>query len=213
MNNYLAAVQSEFYYILSMGWRLPTVELAEKVQTGAFREHMLELIDAAVCEDTEWNQALQEMNEIWKEASVPEEFHPLRIEYTRLFATPKRSLFRLYEALARGKSKMLYENPVAKNAEECYRKAGLRIENRQQAPADYLPTELEFASLLLTEISGEEHVLPISQEVSVALWQEFYREHLAHWMPGFWNGIAEATTIDFYRRLALTGSILMKKEW
>lgn len=220
MNAKLAAVQAEFYYILSMGWHLPTEELTAEVDSGAFRQHMLELIEAARdMNDTKnaWDEALLQMHEIWKEESVAEGFHDLRIEYTRLFSTPKKSVHRLYEALARGKSKMLFENPVAKHAEDCYRRAGLKIENRQQEPADYLPTELEFASVLLgdmsAEIIGEERVLPISQEQCKALWEEFYREHFDGWMTEFWQTVAADTNSEFYRRLALTGAILLKKEW
>ena len=220
MNAKLAAVQSEFYYVLSMGWHLPTEELAAEVASGAFRQHMLELIETArEMNDAEddWDEALLQMHEIWKEASAAEEFHGLRIEYTRLFSTPKKSVHRLYEALARGKSKMLFENPVAKHAEDCYRRAGLRIEHRQQEPADYLPTELEFASVLLTELAteltGEDKILPISQEECAALWQEFYQEHLAGWLGEFWQAVAADTTSECYRRLALTGAVLLKKEW
>ena len=207
---------------------LPTEEMALQIVSGAFHQHMLDLIETAKeinAEDEEqtsydhmgWAQALQEMYEIWKEEPAAEEFHALRIEYTRLFSTPKSSPFRLYEALARGKSKMLFENPVAKHAENCYIRAGLQIENRQQEPADYVPTELEFASVLLTdlaaEVAGGDRVLPISEETCTALWQEFYREHLADWQPVFWQTVAADTTSDFYRRLALTGSILFTKEW
>ena len=157
MNAALAAIQSEFYYILSVSWHLPTEELAAELASGAFRAHMLELIEAAVetmDEGEPWDSrdnTIQMMYQIWKEELPAEDFHSLRIEYTRLFATPKKSNHRLYEALARGKSKMLFENPVAKHAEDCYRRAGLEIEKRQQEPADYLPTEWEFASLLLSD--------------------------------------------------------------
>ena len=151
------------------------------------------------------------------ETSAREDFHALRIEYTRLFTTPKASRFRLYESLARGKSKMLFENPVAKHAESCYVRAGLQIENRQQEPADFMPTEFEFASLLLADLAADvmeaDTVLPISQEQCEGLWQEFYREHLAEWQTAFWQEVAKDTTSDFYRRLALTSSILFSKEW
>ena len=220
MNQLLAAIQSEFYYVLSLGWHLPTEELAAEVQSGAFRQHMLELIEAAqeTMEHREdWAAALQELNKIWKETSAREDFHALRIEYTRLFTTPKASRFRLYESLARGKSKMLFENPVAKHAESCYVRAGLQIENRQQEPADFMPTEFEFVSLLLADLAADvmeaDTVLPISQEQCEGLWQEFYREHLAEWQTAFWQEVAKDTTSDFYRRLALTSSILFSKEW
>ena len=112
---------------------------------------------------------------------------------------------------------MLFENPVAKHAEDCYRRAGMQIENRQQEPADYLPTEFEFASLLLTELSaevtGEEKALPISKEQCTSLWQEFYDRHLVGWMPAFWQAVASETTSEFYRRLALTGAAFFTKEW
>ena len=220
MNANLAAVQSEFYYMLSVSWHLPTEELVAEIYTDAYRQHMLELLGVAREmneEDTAWSDTLQEIHEIWKEELPAEEFHGLRIEYTRLFATPKRSVHRLYEALAKGTSKMLFENPVAKHAEDCYRRAGLHIENRQQEPADYLPTEFEFASVILAdlavEVTGEERVLPISGEQCAALWQEFYGQHLSGWLPAFWQAIAADTTSEFYRRLALTGAAFFAKEW
>jgi len=220
MNAKLAAVQSEFYYMLSVSWHLPTEELVAEVNSGAYRQHMLELIETAQeinDGDAAWAEVLQEWNEIWKEELAAMDFHELRIEYTRLFTTPKRSQHRLYEALAKGKSKMLFENPVAKHAEECYRRAGLQIENRQQEPADYLPTEFEFASVLLAdmavEFTEEEPTLPVSGEQCATLWQEFYREHLADWMPTFWQAVADDTTSELYRRLALTGAVFFKKEW
>lgn len=211
MNREETALRPELYYLLSMGMRLPSRELADQIGTGGFWQHMLEITETAGAEESNRKSLPVILAKMWQPEMEAEGLHELRREYTRLFTTPRQALFSLYESLARGQSRMMFENTLARHAEDCYRRGGLQIEKRQQEPADYLPVELEFASLLTAELSGEEAVLPLTGKQCEDLWQEFYDVHLSGWLKEYWLAVARETGSGFYRRLAETGAALA--EW
>ena len=199
------ALRPELYYLLSMGLRLPTDELAFQVSTGGFRQHLLAVAGSSGAQDKTSLPAV--LREVWQPEMEAEELHELRREYTRLFTAPGQSLFSLYESVARGRSRILFENAQARHAEDCYRRGGLTIEKRQREPADYLPVEMEFASLLTTQLCEEETLLPLTKKQCVDLWQEFYDVHLGGWLEEYWNAVMRETKSGFYRRLAETGAV------
>lgn len=161
-----------------------------------------------------------------------------RAEYTRLFRHPKHPVLYPYEALfldaqrvSQGQTSthpVLFVNPEATDAKAAYRTAGFAFET-YKLPADHITIELEFmakAHFVVAEqlVSADAAGDAPGAEAEAAAMQPtdaderlgraqsvlnaFRSQHVANWMPSFFDALLNETTNTFYRGVALFGCVL-----
>jgi len=121
----------------------------------------------------------------------------LHLEFTRLFAGP--SPIPLYESVYRSKSGlMMQEETLAVRRK--YMAAGLAVHPHRSFPEDHIGAELEFLFFLCgkaAEAEGAEDLLPWLKRQ-----QEFFQEHLNHWVPALCDRLLRETDSPYFAGIA-----------
>lgn len=146
----------------------------------------------------------------------------VRVEHTRLFTQPRRPVLWPYEGLfvddelvlagQESSEARMFVNPAASRAERAYNAASFAIEAHKE-PADYVVTELEFASRLHAGIAAA--VLEGDEARATDLagkLDAFREERLNAWIPRFFVRLAEAATGHVYPAAAAVGALLVEVE-
>lgn len=196
--------------LLSIGWDLPTGELAAGLQSGSFLRDVRDC-----CQEL---SAPEPVAGAWKAlyeacragtASEGELLDALRTDRTNLFDVPRRPATSPYESqhadACDGKDEVqLFISQSAMQIKELLDEAGLA--EPEHEPADHIARELE----LLSYFAGQEAATSDNEAV---MWASRRRilgaDHLGKWVP-IWapNVVREAETA-FYRGLAdLTNQIM-----
>ncbi|MCM1566625.1 MAG: molecular chaperone TorD family protein [Dehalobacter sp. 4CP] len=210
---------SDMYQLLSMFFRLPTVEMATALLNGSLAEDVI----AIYCE---LNFSIEEIQHIKTkfttfqndEKTKEELLTEIRQEYTRLFTNPKKPAMDIYETLfcfnpeKNEGSPSLFISPAALDAERCYKKAGLMMTKEVNEPGDHMSTEMEFMMYLYLEKAralqenNQEKLDRREAEI-----QEFSEVHLKKWAKQFFNHCITLSNSEVYRTLGEIGSAFMRE--
>lgn len=106
----------------------------------------------------------------------------------------------------------LFVNPASLDALREYRAARVAPEDERQLPADAMPVEMEFCSLLCLRLSRA--LLEEDGEGAAAArgaLDEFFRIHLAKWMSGFYGDCARMAPCEAYRAMGVFGAAVAER--
>jgi len=211
---------SDMYRLLFMSMDFPTEELASGLLDGGFekdaaaifeelgfpvedREKIRSGLIACKGNEKNSNQLLTEM----------------RREYTRLFTHPKKPAVALYETTFRydpedalQSKPALFISPAARDAERCYKKAGLVMSGEVNEPADHIATQMEFMMYLYLQKAksiraGSHADLGIIEDQI----REFIQAHLQKWAKDFFGQCVSASQIHAYKAIGEMGRICMER--
>lgn len=112
-----------------------------------------------------------------------------RVEYTRLFHSPRGAPCPPWECVSRDQVPHLM-GPRHFEVLAYFRRAGVEPRSAGSESADHVGTELAFLSLLAGRMEeGEDHS---------ELFSEFWAEHVATWMPAFAKGLIANARLPLY---------------
>lgn len=202
---------ADLFNLLAISLRLPTEELADGVESGAFKEDVQSLFG-------ELNLFSGDI-ECWEGVSCEgtcELKSELRRSYTELFTHPNCPQIAITESRfrdVREKAKnptTPFLNDTALHAEECYRKAGLKLSvDVSREPADHMAMELEFLSFVHTQcaaaLAGED-----AEELSI--WEgrlAEFRPHIEAWAVDFFAACSNSACGIFYPWLGRWAQVAM----
>ncbi|MCO1601194.1 TorD/DmsD family molecular chaperone [Desulfosporosinus nitroreducens] len=203
-----AFATSDFFQLLSLSLRLPTIELAEALLDGSYRQDGINILEELSCSQGDLSLVSEALDRLkGSKVDATPLLIEMRREYTRLFDDPKQPALNIYETLflhpEDNQGAMLFISPTALNVERCYREAGVSLVRQSAEPADHMATELEFMMYLygkkgqaLQEQNNEE-LEKIAQQI-----QQFEEMHLKKWCVEFFNGLQTESTSTSYQALA-----------
>jgi TorA maturation chaperone TorD len=178
---------SDMYRLLFMSLDFPTEELASGLLDGSFEKDV-----AAIFEElgfpAENRENIRSRLIAWKgnKKNSNQLLTEMRREYTRLFTHPKKPAVALYETTFRydpedelQSKPSLFISPAARDAERCYKKAGLVMSGTVNEPADHIATQMEFMMYLYLQkaksIRASNHADLVIIEDQI---REFIQAHL-----------------------------------
>lgn len=199
---------SDFYQLLSISLQVPSVEFAEALLDGRYKEDVNTILTELSCSFEDVGEVEKLLEQIEKSGNdVHQVLGNLRIEHTRLFYDPKRPALDIYETTFTKKTKDLSEKPTlfvspeALQVEQCYKEAGLVMTTKE--PADHMVIELEFMMDLYRKKGlairdrDEQRIELIQGQIN-----KFEEGHLRKWAYDFFSKLESETTNDSYHAIA-----------
>lgn len=162
---------------------------------------LLEAMQAMVFPECVSNAALSEGYGLLREylsRSTGEDLEDLAVDYANIFlaaGVAQGSAAFPYESVYVSKTHMLGQEPQSRVA-ELYAARGFALrKDLPKSPEDHISMELEYMACLCREL-GEES----SDAEGLLLEQkEFFKTHLANWIPLFSRDVTKYAQTDFYR--------------
>jgi TorA maturation chaperone TorD len=211
---------SDLYRLLFISLHFPTDELALGLLDGSFCNDVLSIFEELNFSGEEIGKIRAQLITLKgdiknKEALLTQ----MRREYTRLFTHPKKPAIAIYETtfLYNPEDDLqsrpsLFIGPAARDAERCYKKAGLEMARQMNEPADHMATEMEFMMYLYLqkaksirdgnwkELAQREHEI-----------REFLQSHLQKWAKNFFDVCIASAQMVFYKTIGDIGSFCMDR--
>lgn len=163
-----------FYYTMP--------DLVDALVSGVFADLVSEAFP-------EISEATQGLRTAYESHEIETLLHALRTEYTQLFIGAPRPAVYPYESQIRneaeGKETLFFSDPITLEVAELYLNTGLGPAQDKKEPLDHISTECEFAHFLLCKASKENDY--------VAIYQEFFQEHVVSWFGRFAERVADST--------------------
>lgn len=196
------AGMSDLFRLASVAMRYPDNELLSGIADGSFASVLTDCL-MAVCmeDDTAWRVAQQIEEQGIR--SVPS-MKNLRIEYTRLFLSPKNELVYLYEsrfeqAEEKNDDYLMFVNTCCMNIEKTMKASGFALAKDNKEPADHIANELEYLGLLFAKIAqalstGDNDCF--KKRMSQAA--DFWDEHFSVWATRFFELLHCEAQLAFY---------------
>lgn len=191
---------ADLFNLLAISLRLPTEELADGVESGAFKEDVQSLFEEL--------DLFSEDIECWEGVSCEDTCglkSELRRSYTELFTHPSCPQIAITESRfrdVREKAKnptTPFLNDAALHAEECYRRAGLKLSaDVSREPADHIAMELEFLAFVHTQCAA---ALAREDAEELTIWERRlgeFRPHMNAWAVDFFVACRDSRCGDFY---------------
>jgi len=134
----------------------------------------------------------------------------LRYEYNNLFIVPGGRYLTPYESVYRGrrteKGKMvlgLLNGPETREVLRFYHAMGYEMDPKKIGPPDYVGTEIEFMSRLISlEKAGRNEADLETFRRYLEAEQRFFEDHLNQWVPALCRLLMERTIHPIYRSIA-----------
>lgn len=191
---------ADLFNLLAISLRLPTDELADGVECGAFEEDVHSLFE-------ELHLSFAGVED-WEGVSKEEECgfkNQLRCSYTELFTHPSHPQIAVTESRFRDAQEQAknpttpFLNDAALHAEQCYRKAGLALASDiSREPADHMAMELEFLAFAHTQCAA---ALAREDAEELGVWENRlgeFRPHMNAWAIDFFAACNESACGKFY---------------
>jgi len=193
-------IEADIYRLLSLSFAYPDRETGETLRS--LIEDMGDVIHNV-------SSGIQEKFILYRNSLNGLSAETREEEFTELFMT--RMLCPPYEN-SYGKSGGNKAGTLA-DINGFYKAFGLSISEKDSDMPDHIAIEMEFLSLLaLKEAYGIEHGQADMVEVCVSAKKNFLTDHIGGWAGIFCKNLAERTTKDFYRNLALLTSGFIEGE-
>ncbi len=127
----------------------------------------------------------------------------LEFDFNRLFVGPNRLEAAPYESVYRGTERSLMQAETMA-VRSFYERAGLELYKKNNNPDDHLALELEFVCYLLEE--------SLEDDSYYALYEDFLKEHLFHWVEDHCELVREQTTNTFIMGISYILQGLLEEE-
>lgn len=192
----LSATRRDVYSCLSICFDYPSELLigAESVHTITKTLHSLTRIcaeEALAGEARRFSQALREANNLLD----------LEVEYSRLFLGPFKPALYPSESIFLGRSSR--ESADVERADRVFLRECLALSPEFKDVPDHISVEFEFMShLCCREIEAEESLDASAVFAYKLRQQSFLEKHIINWVPEFGERLEQATSNQFYERLA-----------
>jgi TorA maturation chaperone TorD len=199
--------------LISLGFRLPTIELAQAVTSGEFAATLTDL--GSACElDTEQVSLAVEKIVLHEGADADELFHTLRIDYTALYTSRPSSKVSPYGSIWWAEDHdlhpVLFVNSRAMAVERYLRQFGLGQAEGKNDPLDSIPTMFEFLQYCSLVVGGA--LEPVNDVAMTAeAYQDFIEEYLSDWAVRFADATIEAAEQPFYLGMSILLKAFMAK--
>lgn len=207
---------SDFFQLLSLSVQWPEKELAEALLNGSFHNDSVNILEEIGCQDEEIHLIENLFGKLRNQEIGYDLFlKDMMGEYTRLFNHPEQPVISIYESLFTNQSNekiIMFLNPVALDAERCYREAGLHLTNTSKEPADHMATELEFMMYLYgskgiaLKEQNRERLGRIDERIA-----EFEEQHLLKWINPFFTLLEEKAEHPAYMAIAKVAKAGLKE--
>lgn len=126
----------------------------------------------------------------------------IRTEYAELFLGPRPPLAPPYESLYIGYPNRLFTD-VTRQVRRVYEENGFEVVKRNRVPDDHLGFELEFMARLAAECAEDLELNAIdAARKSLELQKTFLSDHLARWLPLFYERVKDAQCSPYYEAWA-----------
>ncbi len=211
---------SDMYRLLFLSLHFPTEELASGLLDGRFSHDVMSIFEELDFPTQECGAIRTQLDALRGDEKNKEKLlTALRREYTRLFTHPKKPAIAIYETtfLYNPEDELqsrpsLFISPAARDAERCYKKAGLEMSREINEPADHIATQMEFMMYLYLQKAksirdgNREEGATRDDEI-----REFLQSHLQKWAKNFFDLCISSSQIDFYKAIGEIGSLCMAR--
>jgi len=127
----------------------------------------------------------------------------LSLEFARLFIGPVHPPAVPYASFYLSETRSLMTEETL-DVRKRYLEAGLALKDLYQIPDDHISSELEFLYFLTREaIQSMEEGRNEEPSKFLAMRNDFLKEHMALWLPGFVEKIIQSSNEDFYKGAAI----------
>lgn len=210
---------SDFYQLLSLSLQWPTQELAEALLQGSYQSDALNILEELGCNRDDILQALDSLEELKQfEGGTEKLLEQMRQDYTRLFNHPVQPVIGIYQSMftdsqnGSRSDQILFMNPVALHAENCYKEAGVRLTNTSKEPADHMATELEFMMYLYGKKGAalKEGNQQSLEKIEKSI-EEFEKLHLLKWAHRFFSRLESESVVLPYQGIARLAKLGLSK--
>ncbi|MFO7568577.1 MAG: molecular chaperone TorD family protein [Smithellaceae bacterium] len=211
---------SDMYRVLFIALHFPTDELASGLLDGSFSHDVMSIFEELNFPAQESGKIRTQLNALSGDKKNKEQLlTEMRREYTRLFTHPKKPVIAIYETtfLYNPEDELqskpsLFISPAARDAERCYKKAGLEMSREINEPADHIATQMEFMMYLYLQKAksirngNREELATRDDEI-----REFLQAHLQKWAKNFFDMCISSSQADFYKVIGEIGSLCMAR--
>lgn len=168
-----------------------------------------ELIDMAKAEQNQENLGSYVKAESWdyfkaiSPKDVPELYHEIAIEYTRLIVGPYHLPTPPFESVYRNPSHLVMQQETM-DVRAFYQENSFKVIEGNHVPDDHIGIELEFMCVMsknALDAFQEENTGKLENYLAVQ--QEFCDSHLLMWLPKFCSDIKKNTNNDFWKNVAV----------
>lgn len=129
----------------------------------------------------------------------------LALAYTRLFLGPRKPIAYPYESVhVEGQLGGI----TCEQVRRCYADAGLRMRSTEREMPDHISVELAF----MAHLAEREEKDADQAQVWRRRQRRFLLDHLARWLPTFWQKIESSTTHPYYIEAARSLKNLVEKD-
>ncbi|WP_018306521.1 TorD/DmsD family molecular chaperone [Desulfitobacterium hafniense] len=217
----VALNRSDVYQLLAISFRDPTPELIDGLLSGTYRSDTADCVHWLNADSKRFDEPLAGLERMAIENAnrrSDEVLREMKVEYARLFIGPGAVAVSPYETTYFANSDeqgdtLLFNSLSARSVEKAYKEAGVSLASDQNEPPDHIATELEFLMYLCAQEGqawkNEDNELAKKWRRSE---RDFIDKHLGNWAFSFFNRVAESTTFEAYRVLALLGKTFLELE-
>ncbi len=183
---------TQYHYLISLYALEPSVEQLYDLVSYA-KKH--KAIDEYHESEQAYLKYLQSLNK-W---AIKRNLDDIHTEYAHLFIGPKKLIAPPFESVYSSKKKLMHQD-ATKAVAAYYRNANIRIEARDNLPADFIAYELEFMYILAHRLKASYVAKDLALFNKLLAFQlSFIKLHLANWIPNFTSDISNNTTSELYR--------------
>jgi len=129
----------------------------------------------------------------------------LALAYTRLFLGPQKPLAYPYESVyVEGQLGGMTCGQVTR----CYAEAGLKLMSSMREMPDHISVELAF----MAHLAAQEEQAPDQAKLWRQRQRRFLLDHLARWLPMFWQNVENSPAHPYYREAARSLRDLVERD-
>lgn len=206
---------SDFCQLLSMGFKVPTMELIEGILDKTYLDDTYACLVEAGADASELDEIFANILADIDGKSADDIYHMMKIEYTRLFLVPKKEEIQIYEVLfcfdGEGTKPSMFIAPSTMHLEKMMKDAGVEYIDKKKYPCDHISVEMEFMAYILSKvIAGKVNNDEVATADALALLAEFKDKHFNRFFAPFMNAVVEKSGEGLYVSLAKLGLIFAK---
>lgn len=208
--------QAAFCELLAMGFRLPSLEMAEALASGEYSEAYGETAEALGFSGREIEDALDGLRSYQGHDDTRGMHHGLRTEYTYLFTGlphPRVSPYAgVWWAIHRGVKPLLFVNERSMGVERFMHACGIGQPEGKNEPLDHIATMLEFLQYVSLCHAGDIELVG-GEFFGEGTFAAFVSDFLADWVDSFAMAVAEHARLPFYGSQARMLGAFMHTAW